>query len=376
MLPGRRELASEYGVSRVTVERAITHLLADGTLRTDNRRGTFVAKAVAAESAVQLVELAIATVSGDNAGEKPSGNRGPGTMPITIGIIASLYLFDCDHLELNNYLVRTLIESMDSGFSEDGRQTRFYNRVVGSGQPLLSLEQSLAAAIADGVDAIVMIALGLDPAVVDASLAMLDARHTPIVCITSSELRTLVPHVFYDNYSAGYQAAQHLLHRNHSEILMVAPFTASWVQERLEGIRSAVEHAKLPAEAVKLYPATSRPWVNEEDPEILGYDAGIAAFTAGCVPSAVVCANDGVAFGFVRAAAEAGKAIGQEVAVVGFDNHPRSLSLGITSLRAPMEGMGREAARMLLREVYGAGTGFQVRLRWCLIARASTRATS
>ena len=33
MLPSRRDLAKEYGVSPITVERAVTRLLADGILR-------------------------------------------------------------------------------------------------------------------------------------------------------------------------------------------------------------------------------------------------------------------------------------------------------------------------------------------------------
>src|SRR5579871_6126246 len=45
MLPSRRDLAREYGVSPITIERAITHLIADGVLRADDRRGTFVASA-------------------------------------------------------------------------------------------------------------------------------------------------------------------------------------------------------------------------------------------------------------------------------------------------------------------------------------------
>ncbi|HEX5324039.1 MAG TPA: GntR family transcriptional regulator, partial [Capsulimonadaceae bacterium] len=43
MLPSRRDLAKEYGVSSVTVERAIASLIAEGMLRADDRRGTFVA---------------------------------------------------------------------------------------------------------------------------------------------------------------------------------------------------------------------------------------------------------------------------------------------------------------------------------------------
>lgn len=392
MLPGRRELAREYGVSPITVERAVTHLLADGTLRSDNRRGTFVALVAPEPTDAQPQETSASTGMettrrvGEivhNTGEAASAvvRRRPvktplRTLPLTVGVIASLYLFDCDHLQLNNALVRTLLEAMETALAEETMETRLYNRVTAPGQPLCSLEQSLHSALEEGVDALVVIALGLDPAVVDAGLSVLGAPSLPLVCITSSELRRPTPHVFYDNHSAGYQAAQHLLERGHRQFLVLAPFTASWVGERIAGIRSAVEHAGLGSETVLVYPEASPAWVNEEDPEVLGYEAGRSAFSGGLVPSGVICVNDGTAFGFLQAASEAGKVVGPEVSVVGFDNHPRSLGLGLTSLRAPMEEMGREAARFLLREVHGEGTGFQMRLRWRLIPRASTRITS
>ncbi len=375
MLPGRRDLAKEYEVSLVTIERAVTHLLADGTLRSDNRRGTFVADIAPAEIAADQSRNSVSTtVSPDqqNAVIYTDTSRTVAA-PSKIGIIASLYPYNSDHLELNNYLVRTLVESMESAFSKHGADIQFYNRVVASGIPPRSLKDSIASAIDDGLDSIMLIGLGMDPAILDESLAILDTRHIHIVCITSSELRRPAPHVFYDNYSAGYQAAQHLLSKEHREILVVAPFDASWVQERIAGIRTAIEHANLPAAALNVFPASSHPWVNEEDPEILGYLASKEAFAQQLVPSGVICVNDGVAFGFVKAAKECSKAIGSDIGLVGFDNHPRSLSLGITSLRAPMEEMGREAARLLLQQTNHEGTGFQVRLRWNLIPRFSTR---
>ena len=43
-LPSEHELAAQYGVSRVTVRRAVAVLTSDGLLRTLRGRGTFVAE--------------------------------------------------------------------------------------------------------------------------------------------------------------------------------------------------------------------------------------------------------------------------------------------------------------------------------------------
>jgi DNA-binding GntR family transcriptional regulator len=42
-LPGEHELAAQYGVSRVTVRRAVAILISEGLLQTLRGRGTFVA---------------------------------------------------------------------------------------------------------------------------------------------------------------------------------------------------------------------------------------------------------------------------------------------------------------------------------------------
>jgi GntR family transcriptional regulator len=42
-LPGEHELAAQYGVSRVTVRRAVATLISEGLLQTLRGRGTFVA---------------------------------------------------------------------------------------------------------------------------------------------------------------------------------------------------------------------------------------------------------------------------------------------------------------------------------------------
>src|SRR4051812_27454833 len=90
MLPSRRDLARQYGVSTLTVERAIDGLVREGLLRADDRRGTFVAAAV---STPQQTPAPRATS--------------------TIGIVASLYLMRHDHLELNNYWVRQLVHCIE-----------------------------------------------------------------------------------------------------------------------------------------------------------------------------------------------------------------------------------------------------------------------
>src|SRR5579872_7043193 len=163
MLPSRRELAREYGVSPITIERAITPLINEGLLRADDRRGTFIAGSPLAP----VVPLDRAEPPVDP--QSPRGDtllRPPAYAPVTtatIGIVGSLYVFNHDHLELNNFWVRLLVQSLEHAFAENGHRTRFFNRVQEPGRPLLSLRETLAGVLAEDVDAIAVIGFGMAP---------------------------------------------------------------------------------------------------------------------------------------------------------------------------------------------------------------------
>ena len=52
MLPSRQSLAREYSVDLSTVQRAVSEMLTDGTLRADSGRGTFVARDLTLEATI------------------------------------------------------------------------------------------------------------------------------------------------------------------------------------------------------------------------------------------------------------------------------------------------------------------------------------
>jgi len=68
---------------------------------------------------------------------------------------------------------------------------------------------------------------------------------------------------------------------------------------------------------------------------------------------AVFAASDLMAEGALQALAEAGRRVPEDVAVVGFDDHPMAAMLQppLTSVRQPVEEIGREMARLLMDSV-------------------------
>jgi LacI family transcriptional regulator len=65
-------------------------------------------------------------------------------------------------------------------------------------------------------------------------------------------------------------------------------------------------------------------------------------------PTAVVAANDGMAFAICHACREQGVRVPEDLSVVGFDDVPEAVSEGLTTLRRPYDGLGRLAADMAL----------------------------
>jgi LacI family repressor for deo operon, udp, cdd, tsx, nupC, and nupG len=84
-----------------------------------------------------------------------------------------------------------------------------------------------------------------------------------------------------------------------------------------------------------------------------GQAAASALLDQGC--TAIVCGNDLMAFGAVRAARARGLSVPADVSVVGFDDSPLIgfADPPLTTLRQPVEAMGQAAVNALLEEIAG-----------------------
>ena len=338
MLPSRRDLAEQYSVSSVTINRALLPLITDGLLRADDRRGTFVSD---------------------------TDDTGASVVPCIFGIVAAL---TPDQVTQDAVIFR----AMEQTLTDAGHTAALCNRAEDNTRALRPLADSVKLLLAQKVDAIAVICLDLDRVQLEDELKRIDFHGTPAVFILAGALRLPLTHIFYDNRIAGYQAAKHLLDAGYKELTVVAPFTASWVTERLRGIEDACLQAGLPPDALHLIAGDAQPWSYQGDPVAIGHEATHAALLAGWTPrGGIIGLNDLVALGVIWTAEELGREIGRDYVVLGFDDHPSAEEYSLTTLRPPLEAMGREAVRLLGEELAG-GHNHQVRLRANLIQRAST----
>jgi LacI family transcriptional regulator len=71
-------------------------------------------------------------------------------------------------------------------------------------------------------------------------------------------------------------------------------------------------------------------------------------------PTAIFASNDVSAFGVMEAVREGGRRIPEDISILGFDDIPQAASVHppLTTVRQPLEQMGRVATQMLLEYIH------------------------
>lgn len=259
----------------------------------------------------------------------------------------------------------------------DGSTTHYVDRARPGLAPLPASE-SIARLVDQGANALVMIDFDWLNVVAE-NVAALDASGVPYVIVSAGPLGMPVSNVCYDNRAAGFQAATHLIQQGHRKILFFATVSADWLDERIGGAYAAIRYAGLDDDSLMVFPGNREPippardWENVWHHTDRSYQLARDLFRDGLPASAVIAANDETAVGIARAAEEAGLRLWKDLAMIGFDDIPDAKLYGISTLRAPREEMGREAAKMLFGIFDDNKTGSQICLRSNLIVRASSR---
>jgi DNA-binding LacI/PurR family transcriptional regulator len=173
-----------------------------------------------------------------------------------------------------------------------------------------------------------------------------ESEQIPVVLVQKRFLDESEPsaYVVADNYGGTYKAIEHLYSLGHRRIAGIFELFNSGGIERLEGYRGAV---------LKLGAAYQPGLVKT----IQGFDDCRPIidelFTAASPPTAIFCIHDLVAREVIRLIQERGLRVPQDVAIAGFDDLPFSgyLTPPLTTVRQPLELIGRESMRILYRRM-------------------------
>jgi LacI family transcriptional regulator len=148
--------------------------------------------------------------------------------------------------------------------------------------------------------------------------------------------------------SGAKQATEHLLELGHRRIGAIAG-APGWyaTEERLNGFRAALAGAGiLPDPGLIVYSDWRIPQGTQAAEQLLSLPEP---------PTAIFGFNDNVAIGVLHAAHRRGLSVPRDLSVVGFDALDASLVVTprLTTVRQPLEEMGRLAVRLLLSVVEG-----------------------
>lgn len=185
----------------------------------------------------------------------------------------------------------------------------------------------------------------------------------PIVLIDRPLKGSSMSSVSIDNRAGTVAMTRHLLDQGHRRLVFVAgPAGTFDADERLAAFRDTLQAAgvPLPADAV---------WQGDFTEESSTRLMANFLLRNTPLPDAIFAANDAMAVGILRVLRQAGRQVPGDVAVVGFDGSDVARHLDLTTVRAPMRAMGREAAQQALHLIHGTAPPQNVVLPSQLVVR-------
>lgn len=196
----------------------------------------------------------------------------------------------------------------------------------------------------------------------------LNKQNVPFVLIDPIDKMERINSVQTTNYQGMYDATSYLIELGHQKIgFITGQMETILAVERLEGFKSALNDNNL----------TPHPdWIIAGDfQQESGYTAGKQLLSGKTRPTAVLSSNDVMAFGAMTAFQEAGLEVPHDISLIGFDDIPEAnySRPKLTTVRQPLQEMGRTAARLLAELIEKPETETRsIKLPTKLIIRDST----
>jgi len=306
--PTLAEIAKMAGVSQMTASRAL-----------NNKPG------VSREKREEI--LLIADEMGyvvNRAAQKLSGGRSR-----IIGMIA----------QLHTPFTSELVMGAGSAVRAAGYELLLYSLLGGDRRPPTDIV-SLLQQFADGVIAVL-------PYEFDYLTTLASAR-IPVVTIDHQSEVPDYPSIIGDSYQGARVATRHLIDLGHRDIAFVTGNERlASARDRRRGFEDAMRQAGLPIR---------REYIAEGDyMQKAGFRAGSRLAAIKPRPTAIFAANDISALGVIAALREVGLRVPDDVSVIGFDDIPLASQIhpALTTIRQPMQQMGRSAVNTLLALIVG-----------------------
>jgi DNA-binding LacI/PurR family transcriptional regulator len=311
-IPSERQLAESYGVSRITVVRALNDLAQEGVLERRQGKGTFV---TAPPRQIRV---------------QPSVRKVVGFMA---PVLTDPYLFD-------------VVRGVENVAARNG-----YNLVIICTNEDEVLEsQYVLTARQQGLVGLVVYPMHGQPN--QAAFEQALAEGFPLVFVDRDYPRLQADSVVSDDERGSYALTRHLLDYGHRRIAFVPWYEVECtsVQGRLRGYRRALQEAGLPFDDdliwSDLYPHDAAEGANRDELNRLIAQGGVTALFA---------VNFIIATSLLRDLLACGFRIPEDVSLVGFGLDQPSFACPFPFTAARQSGfeVGRRGTRLLLERIEG-----------------------
>ena len=309
-IPTRIELGNTFGVTRTTIDRAISELIGEGYLSSKVGSGTYLINHKATGSSVHANlnwGIILPNVTTDT---YPEIIRAVEDMSSKSGINLIICNTDND-VEKQEKYIRQLSESNVSG--------------------------------------VVIVPAIESPFASRKGFEILRENGIKFVFCNRAIEGISGPKVVSNDYYGGNIATRHLFANGWKKPAYISKLFYSVSEQRYNGYLNALYDQGIPVDENYIR------FEERFDNKISGYEAMKSLLELPEPPDSVFCFNDVIAKGVYLAIEEMGKKVGGDIGVVGYDDSGicESLSTKLTSVRFPMYEIGKRAAEILLRMTNG-----------------------
>ena len=314
LLPGRKlasegEYAQLYGVSTITVRKALSELADEGHIRRIKGKGSFVEDPSNATGSSRLIAL----------------------------VISSEYYQDTSVLRIIKGAQKALSDhdyALIVEWNEDGLAAE-----------LAIIQKMIAQKVAG------FLIYPFDPVPSVANYQLIERHGLPYVLIDRYDPNHRTCFAGCDNYNGAILATKELIRLKHTKIRFAClHFFLSSEQERYDGYCNAMRQAGLNARP-------QGPLAN------IDYDS-LAEEISARKTTAIVCCNDKLAIQAIRSLTARGIRVPEDVSIFGFDDWIGSAQspVSLSTLRQRFEEEGGNASILLINAIQGRFDGNDVKM--------------
>jgi LacI family transcriptional regulator len=260
---------------------------------------------------------------------------------------------------LDNGYLSAVVRGIDIEIAKAGYDLLLYT-THRSKEKEISYVRNIVQGLAEGL-------IVLLPTNTEAYLEALAEQEFPYVFVDHEGIDDNSPSITVTNWQGAYDATTYLIELGHTRIgHITGRMELASGRDRLAGYQSALQERDIPYDAALV-----------EEGDYLtpsGYAGARKLLALKDRPTAIFASNDSEAFGVMDAVLDCGLSIPEDISIVGFDDVPQASLVRprLTTVKMPLEEMGRMATRTLLEHINDAERpGRRITLATELIIRDS-----